>query len=49
MSDPTVELHPNKIVQFLDKLPEDFTKADLTKFIEHHDIRIVNYLLIITN
>lgn len=43
MSDPTVELHPNKIVQFLDKLPEDFTKADLTKFIEHHDIRIVNY------
>jgi len=43
MKDPLVELHPNKLVQFLDKLPADFTKADLIKFIEHHDIRIINY------
>ena len=43
MKDPLVELHPNKLVNFLDKLPEDFTKADLIRFIEHYDIRIVNY------
>ena len=43
MKDPLIELHPNKLVQFLDKLPEDFTKTDLIRFIEHHGIRIVNY------
>jgi glutamine synthetase len=46
MKDSLVELHPNKLVQFLDKLPEDFTKADLIKFIEHNDIRIVNFRFI---
>lgn len=39
---PLVALHPNKLVQFLDKLPDEFTKADLIRFIEHHDIRLVN-------
>ncbi len=43
MNEEHIALHPNKLVRFLDKLPGDFTKADLIRFIEHHDIRIVNY------
>lgn len=42
MTNPLVELHPNKIARFLDKLPEDFTKSDIIKFIEREDIGIVN-------
>ncbi|MFO8009241.1 MAG: glutamine synthetase family protein [Dehalococcoidia bacterium] len=43
MKDQYIELNPNRLVRFLDKLPRDFTKEDLIKFVGHYDIRIINY------
>jgi len=38
-----ISLNPNKLVKFLDKLPEDFTKQDIIRFIEKNDIRMLNF------
>jgi len=38
-----VALNPHKIVQYLNKPPEEFTKADLIKFIEDNGIQMVNF------
>lgn len=43
MKDPLLALHPNSIARFLDKLPGDFTRDDIVRFIEAHDIRLVNF------
>lgn len=43
MKDPRIEMSPHKIVQFLDKPPEDFTKKDIIKFIEENSIEMVNF------
>ncbi|MFC1944673.1 glutamine synthetase family protein [Chloroflexota bacterium] len=43
MENSSVEMHPNKIVQFLDRLPEDFTREQLVRFIEKNDVRFVNF------
>ena len=37
------KLNPNKIVQYLDKSPEEFTKKDLMKFIEDNNIQMLNF------
>ncbi|MEI7982405.1 MAG: glutamine synthetase family protein [Bacteroidota bacterium] len=39
----TVSLNPNTLVHFLDKPNSDFTKNDLTRFIEENGIRMVNF------
>lgn len=36
------EMNPNPLVQYLNKPSEDFTKADLIRYIEDHDIVMVN-------
>ncbi len=38
-----IEMNPNPLVQYLNKLPKDFTKADLIKYIEDKDIEMVNF------
>ena len=38
-----ISLNPNKLVKFLGKAPEDFTKDDIIKFIEANDIRMLNF------
>ncbi len=38
-----VKMNPNRLVQYLDKPVEDFTKRDLIKFIESNDIQMVNF------
>lgn len=38
-----VSLNPNKVVRFLGKEPQDFTKKDLLAFVEKNDIRLVNF------
>ncbi|HOT30119.1 MAG TPA: glutamine synthetase family protein [Candidatus Ozemobacteraceae bacterium] len=38
-----IALNPNKLVRFLDKSSNDFTKKDLIHFIEKNDIRMVNF------
>lgn len=35
-------LNPNPLVQFLNKPQKDFTKADLIRYIAHHEIEMVN-------
>ena len=42
MSQP-VNLNPNKLVEFLNKSPEEFTKKDIVHYIEKNDIRMVNF------
>ncbi len=39
----TVEMNPNQIVQFLGKPAEEFTKQDLSRFIEEKNIEMVNF------
>ena len=43
MKDSYLELNPNRIIQYLGKPSEEFTKADLIKFIEENHIEIVNF------
>jgi glutamine synthetase len=43
MENTHISMNPNKIVQFLDRLPEDFTKEQLIKYIEKNDVRFVNF------
>ncbi|NOX47412.1 MAG: glutamine synthetase [Chlorobi bacterium] len=37
------EMNPNPLVQYLNKPADDFTKADLIRYIEDHDISMVNF------
>ncbi len=41
--DERIILNPNKLVQFLDKPAEDFTKKDLIKFIAANGIKMLNF------
>ncbi len=36
-------LNPNPLVRFLHKSPADFTKADIIRYIQEHDIQMVNF------
>ena len=43
MTDPEIAMNPNKIVKFLKKAPEEFTKDDLIRFIRENDIQMINF------
>jgi len=43
MKDTQIEMNSNKIVQYLGKPSEEFTKGDLIKFIEENEIQMVNF------
>lgn len=38
-----IHMNPNKLVQFLGKPPDEFTKRDIMRFIEANDIKMVNF------
>lgn len=38
-----IALNPNKLVQYLDKPAEDFTRKDIIKFIEGNGIKMLNF------
>ncbi len=38
-----IQMNPNKLVQFLGKEPEEFTKRDIIRFIEANNIEMVNF------
>jgi len=42
MEDARIAMNPNKVVQYLGKPPEDFTKQDLIKFMAENGIEMVN-------
>ncbi|MBW6491176.1 MAG: glutamine synthetase family protein [Lentimicrobium sp.] len=37
------ELNPNPLVQYLNKPAAEFTKADLVKYVESHNIELINF------
>ena len=43
MKNTQIAMNPNRIVQYLGKPPEEFTKEDLIKFIEENKIEMVNF------
>lgn len=43
MQESDLLLNPNELVQFLKKPPAEFTKNDLIRFIEHNEIRFLNF------
>ncbi len=43
MDDARIALNPNRLVQYLRKPPQEFTKRDLIKFIEENGIEMVNF------
>lgn len=43
MDSAKLALNSNQLVSYLEKLPEDFTKADLIRFIEGNDIEMLNF------
>jgi glutamine synthetase len=43
MKDTRIAMNPNRIVQYLGKPAEEFTKEDLIKFIEENNIQTVNF------
>ena len=42
--DKTLKLNPNKVVAFLGKATDEFTKADIIHFIEQNQIRMINFM-----
>ena len=42
--DLNLSLNPNKVVQFLQKAPQEITKADLIRFVKENGIRMVNFM-----
>ncbi|MCP4724897.1 MAG: glutamine synthetase [bacterium] len=43
MMDPNIVMNPNQIVTYLNKPSQEFTKADLIKFIQENEIKMVNF------
>jgi len=43
MSHTRINLNPNKLANFLEKSPEEFTKRDILKYIEKNQIELVNF------
>ena len=41
---PNLKLSPNPLVGFLQKDPQNFTKADIINYIATHEIRMVNFM-----
>ena len=38
-----IQMNPNPLVQYLNKLPQDFTRDDLILYIEDHNIEMINF------
>ena len=43
MKTSSIELNPNKLVQYLNKPASEFTKEDIIKFIKEYGIRMLNF------
>ena len=37
------EMNPNSLVQYLNKPSDQFTKADLIRYIDDHNIAMINF------
>ena len=43
MKDARIAMNPNRIVQYLGKPPEEFTKEDLIRFVEENNVETINF------
>ena len=43
MNNAEISMNPNRIVQYLGKSQEEFTKEDLIKFVEKKEIKMLNF------
>lgn len=43
MKEKEIALNPHKIAKYLGKLPEEFTKEDIIKYIEENSVKMVNF------
>ncbi|MDE6336813.1 MAG: glutamine synthetase family protein [Muribaculaceae bacterium] len=41
---PTLSMSPNRLVEFLQKDPKDFRKADIIRFIKENGIKMINFM-----
>jgi len=41
---PSIELCPNKVVQYLQKHPKDFRRADIIRFVVENGIKMINFM-----
>ncbi len=41
---PSIELCPNKVVQYLQKPAKDFRRADIIRFVVENDIKMINFM-----
>lgn len=39
-----LELNPNKVIAFLKKSPDIFTRADIIRFVKENDIQMVDFM-----
>ncbi|MDE7160530.1 MAG: glutamine synthetase family protein [Muribaculaceae bacterium] len=39
-----ISLNPNKVVQYLQKMPSEFRKADIIRFVKENGIRMINFM-----
>ena len=39
-----LNLNPNTIVRYLEKMPEEFTREDIIKFISENDVQMINFM-----
>ena len=44
MSNDKIKLNANQVVAFLQKSPQEFTKADIMRFVQENDIQMVNFM-----
>ncbi len=44
MTDPIIAMNANPVVAFLQKSPKSFTKADIIRYIEKNEIKMVNFM-----
>lgn len=42
--DNNLSLNPNKVVEYLQKAPADFRKADIIKYVKENGIRMINFM-----
>ena len=44
MSNKNLSMNANKVVAYLKKAPKEFTKADIIRFIQENEIKMINFM-----
>ena len=44
MNNPEITMNANPVVGFLQKMPREFTKADIIRYVRENDIKMINFM-----